>query len=177
MSAGLSDVSRSAKTIAALQRSRISDVSFVPLTAVSSAAEFSAGRVDYSITSSARARSVGGTVSPSALAVFRLMTSSNLVGRAGPAHKKSGRLLWMLPAARLGRYSMFGREFSNQLVAGCSSLSLVRDETECDSIVERCLLRVQQRHVQVAAARTAFPSSLLPVTRHAEKGEASQLGY
>ena len=72
---------------------------------------------------------------------------------------------------------MFGREFSNQLVAGCSSLSLVRDEIECDSIVERCLLRVQQRHVQVAAARTAFPSSLLPVTRHAEKGEASQLGY
>jgi hypothetical protein len=37
-------------------------------------------RVDYSITSSARASSVGGTVRPSALAVLRLMTSSNLVG-------------------------------------------------------------------------------------------------
>src|SRR5262245_7893756 len=35
----------------------------------------------YSITSSARARSDGGTVSPSALAVLRLITSSNLVGR------------------------------------------------------------------------------------------------
>ena len=34
----------------------------------------------YSITSSARASSVGGTSRPSALAVFRLMTSSNLVG-------------------------------------------------------------------------------------------------
>ena len=34
----------------------------------------------YSITSSARARRVCGTVRPSALAVFRLMTSSNLVG-------------------------------------------------------------------------------------------------
>ena len=34
----------------------------------------------YSITSSARARSVGGTVRPSAFAVLRLMTSSNLVG-------------------------------------------------------------------------------------------------
>ena len=34
----------------------------------------------YSITSSARASRVGGIVSPSALAVFRLMTSSNLVG-------------------------------------------------------------------------------------------------
>jgi hypothetical protein len=34
----------------------------------------------HSITSSARASSVGGTVRPSALAVFRLMTSSNVVG-------------------------------------------------------------------------------------------------
>src|SRR6476659_10818083 len=33
----------------------------------------------YSITSSARASSVGGTVSPSILAVWALMTSSNLV--------------------------------------------------------------------------------------------------
>src|SRR5258705_4330389 len=34
----------------------------------------------HSITSSARASSDGGTVSPSALAVIRLMTRSNLVG-------------------------------------------------------------------------------------------------
>jgi hypothetical protein len=34
----------------------------------------------YSITSSARAKSVEGTVRPSAFAVFRLITSSNLVG-------------------------------------------------------------------------------------------------
>ena len=34
----------------------------------------------YSITSSAVASSVGGTVRPKALAVFRLMTNSNLVG-------------------------------------------------------------------------------------------------
>src|SRR4029077_21097056 len=34
----------------------------------------------HSITSSARASSVGGTVRPSALAVVRLMTRSNLVG-------------------------------------------------------------------------------------------------
>jgi hypothetical protein len=34
----------------------------------------------YSITSSARASSVGGSVRPSALAVLRLTTSSNLVG-------------------------------------------------------------------------------------------------
>src|SRR5262249_3629857 len=34
----------------------------------------------YSITSSARARSEGGTVSPRALAVLRLMTSLNVVG-------------------------------------------------------------------------------------------------
>src|SRR5262245_13139014 len=34
----------------------------------------------HSITSSARASSVGGTSRPSALAVFRLIASSNLVG-------------------------------------------------------------------------------------------------
>ncbi len=34
----------------------------------------------YSITSSARASRVGGTSRPSALAVLRLITSSNLVG-------------------------------------------------------------------------------------------------
>ena len=34
----------------------------------------------YSITSSARARSVGGTVRPSALAALRLITNSNFVG-------------------------------------------------------------------------------------------------
>jgi hypothetical protein len=34
----------------------------------------------YSITSSARARSAGGTVRPSVFAVFTLMLSTNLVG-------------------------------------------------------------------------------------------------
>jgi hypothetical protein len=42
-------------------------------------ASASNGRL-HSITSSARARSVGGTARPRALAVFRLMTNSNLVG-------------------------------------------------------------------------------------------------
>src|SRR6266478_4730811 len=37
-------------------------------------------RLSYSITSSARARIDGGTVRPSALAVLRLTTSSNVVG-------------------------------------------------------------------------------------------------
>ena len=34
----------------------------------------------YSITSSARVSSVGGTMMPSAFAVFRLIASSNLIG-------------------------------------------------------------------------------------------------
>jgi hypothetical protein len=38
--------------------------------------------VGYSITSSRMARIPGGTVIPRALAVLRLMTSSNLVGRS-----------------------------------------------------------------------------------------------
>jgi hypothetical protein len=37
-------------------------------------------REDYSITSSARASNVGGTVRPIALAALRLMTNSNFVG-------------------------------------------------------------------------------------------------
>src|SRR5215471_18030007 len=41
-------------------------------------------RYRYSITSSARANSVGGTSRPSALAVARLMTRSNLVGCCTP---------------------------------------------------------------------------------------------
>jgi hypothetical protein len=40
-----------------------------------------AGAFAYSITSSARASSTGGISRPSALAVLRLMTNSNLVGR------------------------------------------------------------------------------------------------
>jgi hypothetical protein len=44
------------------------------------------GPAAHSITSSARARIVWGTVRPSALAVFRLTTSSNFVG-CGPADR------------------------------------------------------------------------------------------
>ena len=50
----------------------------------------------HSITSSARASSVGGTSRPSALAVLRLMTSSNLVGCM---HRQVGRLLALEDAA------------------------------------------------------------------------------
>jgi hypothetical protein len=50
-------------------------VSNVPTTGSRNAAN----KFDHSITSSARAKIVGGIVNPSALAVIRLMTSSNLV--------------------------------------------------------------------------------------------------
>jgi len=49
-------------------------VAFVPISDICSTAN-----CDYSITSSARASSVGGTSRPSALAVFKLMTKSNFV--------------------------------------------------------------------------------------------------
>ena len=45
----------------------------------------------YSITSSAQARSVGGTSRASALAVLRLITNSNLVGRAADRHVSKAR--------------------------------------------------------------------------------------
>ena len=52
------------------------DVRFVPKADVSSRSK----AADYSITSSAIAISPGGKVRPSAFAVLRLMTNSNLVG-------------------------------------------------------------------------------------------------
>ena len=64
----------------------------------------------YSITSSARASSVGGTSRPSALAVFRLITNSNLVGcstgmSAGFAPR---RILSTSSAERRNRSAKFG---------------------------------------------------------------------
>ena len=47
------------------------DVRYVPIADM---------RCSYSITSSARVSSAGGTVRPSALAVLRLITNSNFVG-------------------------------------------------------------------------------------------------
>ena len=46
----------------------------------------------YSITSSARPSMVGGTVMPSAFAVLRLMTSSNLVGPASGSANYTKRI-------------------------------------------------------------------------------------
>ena len=54
----------------------------------------------YSITSSARASSDGGTSRPSALAVLRLMTSSILVRRL---HRQVGRLLALEDAIDVAR--------------------------------------------------------------------------
>src|SRR5262249_47427876 len=64
----------------------------------------------HSITSSARASSVGGTVRPSALAVVRFTTKSNLVGcstgrSAGFAPR---RTLFTTSAARLHMFGQFG---------------------------------------------------------------------
>src|SRR5258707_1799191 len=44
----------------------------------------------YSITSSAMASTLGGTSRPSAFAVLRLMTSSNLVGKRSHQHGRNG---------------------------------------------------------------------------------------
>src|SRR6266478_9418754 len=47
-------------------------------------------RHHYSITSSAMASTLGGTSRPSAFAVLRLMTSSNLVGKRSHQHGRNG---------------------------------------------------------------------------------------
>ena len=52
----------------------------VQLSAVSKCGRRCGCRARYSITSSARASSVGGIVRPSAFAAFKLTTSSNLEG-------------------------------------------------------------------------------------------------
>src|SRR5262245_4114279 len=56
------------------------DLHHVPIAAVSICSNVRSRTLHYSITSSARASSEGGTVMPSALAVLRLITSSYLVG-------------------------------------------------------------------------------------------------
>jgi hypothetical protein len=64
----------------------------------------------YSITSSARASSIGGTSRPSALAVLRLMTRSNLVGCStgiSPGFAPR-RILSTKSAARRYRSGIFG---------------------------------------------------------------------
>ena len=50
-----------------------------PSTASTTDLRSAANKFHHSITSSARTKSVGGIVNPSALAVFRLITSSNLL--------------------------------------------------------------------------------------------------
>src|SRR6202040_2184630 len=57
-----------------------------------------AGAFDHSITSSARASSVAGTSRPSVLAVFKLITSSNLVGAC------TGRFAGFSPARMRATY-------------------------------------------------------------------------
>ena len=52
----------------------------ISLRPMPSATPCTAANDHYSITSSARASKVGGTMMPSAFAVFKLITSSNLVG-------------------------------------------------------------------------------------------------
>ena len=81
------------------------DVRFVPKADI-----LHCGRDCYSITSSARASSVGGISRPSALAVVRLMTRSNLVGCStgiSPGFVPR-RILSTNSAARRNRSSKFG---------------------------------------------------------------------
>src|SRR5437763_16966083 len=64
----------------------------------------------HSMTSSARARIDGGTVRPSALAVLRLTTSSNLAGRW------TGRSAGLVPASTRPTYAPAWRYISARLV-------------------------------------------------------------
>jgi len=77
---------------------------------------------NHSITSSARASSDGGTVRPSALAVMRLITSSNLVGCSTGRSEGLAplRILSMYPPARKNNSAISGPyEINPLLVANC----------------------------------------------------------
>ena len=69
---------------------KVSDHIFIPLSWTYPGATAMNSRRLHWITSSAVANSVSGTVRPSALAVLRLMTNSNLVG-AAPAGRPASR--------------------------------------------------------------------------------------
>src|SRR5215510_7527654 len=64
----------------------------------------------HSMTSSARAKTTGGMVMPSAFAVLRLMTSSNLVGNS------TGKSPGLLPFKILSTYAAARRELSRRLI-------------------------------------------------------------
>jgi hypothetical protein len=78
-------ISSSARAMSLIDASGDSDVRFTPESGHMRCNQgcplwANSGHQSYSITSSARAISAGGTVRPTALAVLRLITSSNLVG-------------------------------------------------------------------------------------------------
>jgi hypothetical protein len=122
----------------------------------------------YSITSSARASSVGGTSSPSVLAVLRLITSSNLVGcsterspgfaplrGASTDPKRLGHLqdtgtlrkLWYCSTifARISAWHEMHCIASPQAARNQSKSghSLSIDRKEARSVTQRCRERVQ----------------------------------
>jgi hypothetical protein len=100
----------------------------------------------YSITSSAVASSVGGTSRPRALAVLRLMTSSNLVGSwTGRSPAFSPRRMRSIPAVRdepafareiaeYRRQAIPRRQFNDELAIGIGALKGVRSNFGSGSV-------------------------------------------
>src|SRR5262249_50853507 len=74
------EVTRSRMSASPLKADNLHTISASPLCANSRLEQLQQTEQAYSITSSARASSDGGTVRPIVLAVCRLMTNSNLVG-------------------------------------------------------------------------------------------------
>src|SRR5262249_54079006 len=115
---GVRSGSKAAETIAA---GSAADVRFAPIATevprrddppLGAKSDQSASQQEaaYSITSSARASSVGGTLRPSAWAAVKLMTRSNLVGCStgmSPGFAPR-RILSTMPAARLHMCAQFG---------------------------------------------------------------------
>jgi hypothetical protein len=89
-------------------------VGHVPTTAVTIA-------TIYSISSSTRASSVGGTVRPSTLAVLRLMRCSNLVGYSTGTSAGLAPFKTLSAISAAGRNTSYahGRRAENQSHGGC----------------------------------------------------------
>ena len=81
----------------------------VPKAAVSRCSKLVCAKQHYSITSSARTRNDSGIVSPSAFAVLRLITSSNLVGCS------TGKSAGLAPLAMRSTYSAARRIVPSRL--------------------------------------------------------------
>ena len=99
----------------------------------------------YSMTSSARARSVGGTSSPRTFAVFRLITSSYRVGCC------TGKSLGFVPRRIRSTYAAALRHDQAKAETRIEHDRIARVETEANERLSRAWAEIEDRFIRLKA--------------------------